>query len=528
MRDDPLPLHQDAALSFTQRTLLLAMGVLTLMRWMLGAALDITPEEALLVEWGRHPSLAGWEGGFGTALFPWISRFMFDGSFGVRFFAPLLAFLATAVLYRLIHSMAGEKEAAWSVTLLNLTPAFNHGAIYLRPEMAGGLLLLCGMACVWRALRRASALDYHWLLAGAFFGIGGLCWPGVAIGPVTVLCILLLSRRWRRQIFRPGPWLMLADTALLWLPLWFWNHSHSMAGWHHFRESILAAPAPLPAEPLLLCGKWALSTGPFLFLIMLWALLTGLRLWKREDAARFLTVAAGVPLAAALLLSLYGGGRASWITPALPFLCGIVPWAWERRITERLHRKLRLQWACVLPGLLITPLTLNTAILRTAGAAIPPARDPTTPWRGWPATTEEIKSRIAQAAAQTGVDSHGASRLFAIASNEHLASMLNYYLPRSLPLRWPSPAIPFVHLTESPSPSSSYHFWNGYSAPSGMNTFRTCTALYIDDSSRGNPPPRILQAFDSVRPVSVFDIMENGHLLRRIKIYSCINYRGLE
>ena len=527
MIDIPESEHRDAALSFTQRTLLMAMALLTFMRWMLGAALDITPQEALLVEWGRHPSLAGWEGGFGTAFLPWISTVMFDGTFGVRFFSPVLAFLATAVLYRFIHSIAGEKEAAWSVTLLNLTPAFNHGAVYLRPEMVGGFFLLCGMASVWRALRRASAFDWHWLIAGAFFGLGTLCWYGTLVGPVAVMLLLVLSRRWRRQLIRPGPWLMLGDAALFLLPLWHWNKEHAWAGWHHFRETVLAGPVN-PVEPALLLGKWNLALTPVLLGAGVWALATGVRLWRREDAARFLTVAAGVPFLGALGLSLLGGGQAAWISPALPFLCGMVPWAWERRIITGLHRKHRLQWACVLPALIVTPLTLNPGILRVAGAPLPARRDPTLPWQGWPETAVVISRQIRQASTQAGTDSHGGHRLFAIAGNERLASLLNYYLPPSLPLRSPSPAVPFVHLTESPSPSSSYHFWTGYNTPAGMHSFRTHTALFFDDSQRQSPPPRILHAFEAVRPVFVFDVMESDRRLRRIRVYSCTNYRGLE
>ena len=46
-------------LTFTQRMLVWSVVVLTLARWVMGGVLDITAGEALLVEWGRHPGLAG-------------------------------------------------------------------------------------------------------------------------------------------------------------------------------------------------------------------------------------------------------------------------------------------------------------------------------------------------------------------------------------------------------------------------------------------------------------------------------------
>ena len=175
-------------LNFTHRMLLAGMLLLTVLRWGLGAALEISPEEALLAEWGRHPSAVGLHGGFGTAWLAMMSTMLVNWSpFGVRFFAPLLAVAASAVLYRLVKSLAGDKAAAWSITLLNLTPQWNHAATFLDPQMPGILLTLCGMAAVWRALRRASPWDWHWAVAGLLFGAGFFCWYGAMWGPVSTM-----------------------------------------------------------------------------------------------------------------------------------------------------------------------------------------------------------------------------------------------------------------------------------------------------------------------------------------------------
>ncbi len=520
--------ERDAALSFTQRTLLIALGLLTVLRWLLGRALEMTPQEALIHEWGtRHLSLAGWEGGPGTAVLGSLGNVLFDGVFGVRFFAPVIAFAATVVLYRLIHSIAGEKEAAWSVTLLNLTPMFNHGAVYLRPEMLGGLFLLIGTACVWRALRRASPFDWNWFFAGASFGLGTLCWYGTIIGLLSTLILLATSRRWRRQLSRIGPWVMVAYCFFSLCPLLIWNVSHQFAGWHHYRETVLAGIHT--SQPPLLMGKWALAVSPVLFLVMIWALLRALLQPARDDMQRFLATYAIVPIIGALLLSLGGGSSAAWLTPALPFLCGLAPAAWERAITTGLHRKLHLQWACVLPALLSTLITLNPLVLRAIGISIPNAQDPSSRWRGWQALSAQVLQIVELASPKAGNDAHGSPRLFLIAANEHLASQLNFHLPDTIPARWPAPAIPLIHLTESPSPQSAYHFWPGYTAMDGMQSFRGCTALFMDDHpTHQNPPARILKAFDTVTPLTVFTVSDPSGPLRTVKVYSCQNYQGLE
>jgi hypothetical protein len=515
-------------LTFTQRLLIGGMALLTALRWMMAQALEISPGEALLAEWGRHPSLAGLPGGFGTACWAWITTPVAGWTpLGVRFFAPLLAAAASAVLYRLVRSLAGDKAAAWSVTLLNVTPAWNFAAVFLDPAMPGMFLTLCGMAAVWRGLRRASAFDAHWPLAGLLFGAGFLCWYGALWGPISTLVLLAGSRRWRRQLLRPGPWFMLADVALFVWPVWQWNASHANAGWYYFLEALRPEGQSSLAGPFVLAGQWALVVTPFVFLTMVWALVLGLRRWKTSDAARFLTAFALTPLVGALAASVWGGGMAGWIAPALPALCGLLPWAWEEGITTHLEWKQRLQWLSVLPALIITPLSMDSRVLRQVGLKLPLASDPSREWRGWRTTAEELERVITEASHKAGEDGKGGRKLFLIAADARLASVLNFYLPRGVPVRWPTPAHPIVHTVESALIENAYHTWPRYDAVrEGRSHFAGCSALYITDGG-ADPPPNIVRAFRSYRPVAVFDVIHEGERLRRIRVFACYTYTGL-
>jgi len=514
-------------LSYTQRLLIGGMALLTALRWMLAQSLEISPGEALLTEWGRHPSLAGLEGGFGTAFLAWIATPLAGWTpLGVRLFAPLLAAAASAVLYRLVRSLSGDKAAAWSVVLLNVTPVWNLAAVFLDPVMPGTLLTLCGTAAVWRALRRASAFDLHWPLAGLFYGAGFLCWYGALWGPVSTLVLLVASRRWRRHLVRPGIWLMLADVGLFVWPVWQWNEAHALAGWYHFMEAVRPAGSGSLAGPFVLAGWWSLVITPFIFLAMSWAVLMGLRRWVRSDAARFLTAFAVTPLAAALAAAVWGGAKAVWIAPALPALCGLLPWAWEEVITERLEWKQRFQWLTVLPALIITPLALDSRVVRHAGLKLPLATDPSREWRGWRTTAQELERIITEASGKAGEDKDG-RKLFLIAPDARLASVLNFYLPRTLPVRWPTPAHPLVHVAESALIENAYHTWPRYDALSaGRSHFAGCAALYITDAE-GDPPMNVARAFKSFRPVALFDVQHEGEPLRRIRVFACYSYTGL-
>ena len=517
-------------LSFTQRMLIGGMALLTLLRWVLGMTLEISPDEALLAEWGRHASPVGLHGGFGTAWFSWMST-LFAGwtPLGVRFFAPLLAAAASAVLYRLVRSLAGDKAAAWSVALINLTPLWNFSATFLEPQMPGMLLLLCGMAAVWRALRRASAWDWHWPLAGLLFGAGFLCWYGTLWGPVSTMVLLAGSRRWRRQLIRPGPWWMLLNVCLFIWPVWQWNESHALAGWYHFMEHLRPEGRSTLAGPLMLAGKWAIVLTPLVFPAMVWALLMGLRRWTHSDAGRFLTAFSLTPLAGALAGAVWGGAQASWISPALPALCGLLPWAWEQVITERLEWKQRFQWLTVIPALIITPLALDSQVLRHAGFPLPLSSDPSREWRGWRITAAEVTHVIEEASLKAEEDGKGGKKLFLIARDERLASILNFYLSRKLPVRWPTAGHPFVHTVESPLIENPYHTWPRYDAVNaGRSQFAGCAALYItDDDSGMDPPQNIVRAFRSFRPVAFFDVKQEGEEIRRIRVFGCFSYTGI-
>lgn len=513
-------------LGHTQRLLIRALAALTLLRWALAGLHDLTPDEALLAEWTRHPfSLAGVDGGALPAWFAAAGRAVFgDTAFGVRFPAPLFAAGASWMLYRVSHSLSGEKTAAWAVALFNLMPLTNLAAVQMRPETPGVFLLLAGMSAVWRGVRRASPWDWHWPLAGALFGAAMLCWHGAVFGIVGAFLLLAGARRWRGFLRRPGPWLMLLwFLAFLW-PLYDWNARNAWCGWHALRDELFPRREPVRwLAPLELAGQWMLAVSPVMFGAMLWALERGAGFWRRDDTARFAAAFALPPLVASLGFSFMGGARAAWAAPALPALCLLLPWAWENVVTN-LRLKNLLQWLCVLPALLLAPLALDTDLLRHAGAPVPYEHDPSRHRRGWRTTAREVAAAAREALPQAP------EGLFLIARDGRLASVLNFYLPPDLPVLRPSPEYPLVHALENPAPQNAWHFWPRYDAAfarGGVRPFLGKSALFITDKETGDAPRRVRLAFRSVEPVAVFDVLERGLRVRRVKVFACRDYRGL-
>lgn len=509
-------------LTFTQRLLVQSMAVLTLLRLIVAGLHDISPAEAQLVETLRHPALAGLQGGHLTA---WLARFgtsIFDHTpLGVRFAAPLLMAGASWMLYRLAHSLTGEKTAGWAVALFNLTPMANLAAVQMRPETPGVFFLIAGFVAVWRGLRRASPWDWHWPLAGMFFGLSFLCWTGGVWGIAGTVLLLAGSRRWRGFLRRPGPWLLLADFALFAWPVWQWNKNTAWSGYYAWRENLRPPGSALDwTGPLEQAVQCLVLASPVMFCAMLWALLQAVRQWRSSDAARLMTAWSLPSLLAAATAPLTAGAHPAWLAPALPALCLVLPWAWENHLPD-LRLKMRLQWLCVLPALLLTPILLDSDLLRHAGLPISYSHDASRDWRGWRATAKEAAEVIRAAAPQSP------GGLFVLAENEDLASVLNFHLPADLPILRPTPRHPLVMIPSSPVPESDYHFWPGYSGSAdGNNAYLGRTALYFTTSDAGLPPARLSATFREVQPLTIYDVIQRGLFLRRIKVFACTGYLG--
>lgn len=507
--------------NFTQRLLIQSLAVLTVLRWIMAGLLEISPAEAQLLETIRHPAVAGIGGGNIPAWFAGVgSVFWGDTSLGVRFLAPLLMAAASWMLYRLARSLTGEKTAGWTVALFNLTPMANLAAVQMRPETAGVFFLVAGMVAVWRGLRRASAWDGHWPLAGLLFGAGFLCWYGAAWGIFGTLILLTGSRRWRGLLRRPGPWLMVVDFALMAWPLYDWNRRNAWSGFYEWRDALLPPDAALRfSAPFTLTGQWLALLSPVIFVAMAWAVWKSVQGWRASDGARFIAAYSVPPLIAAIGFSVCAGARASWLAPALPALCLALPWAWENHIVH-LPFKNHLQWLCVLPALILTPLTLDTDLLRHAGVPLSYSRDRSRDWRGWLPACREATAIIRETAPQAP------GGLFLIASDENLASILNFHLPADLPVLRPTVRHPLVQIPASPVPESDYHFWPGYSSTSaGRSAYQGRTALYFTTSDRMDPPPGLVESFQEIQPLTLFDTMQRGLPLRRLKVFVCHGYQ---
>ena len=77
-----------------------------------------------------------------------------------------------------------------------------------------------------------------------------------------------------------------------------------------------------------------------------------------------------------------------------------------------------------------------------------------------------------------------------------------------------------------PVPESDYHFWPGYSSISGeRSAYQGLTALYFTTSTATEAPASLRSSFREVRPLTIFDTMQRGLPLRRLKVFVCHGYQ---
>ncbi len=204
-----------------------------------GCDWDLSGDEAEFWTWSRRLDwsyfargpLIAWLIGLST----WVGRVLNPGSTvdtmpEVRIPAVLLGGLTAWGVFRLSMDVVGRPRAALLAVLL--MPAIPVLAI-------GGVLITCDtpLVCCWtwaavwcfRAWRDDRLMD--WVAAGFIVAAGVLAKYSMLALPASVGLFLLLDRRGRAHLIKPGFWVMSVIGVILGLaPIVIWNANHHWVG----------------------------------------------------------------------------------------------------------------------------------------------------------------------------------------------------------------------------------------------------------------------------------------------------------
>ncbi len=551
----------------TPTALLVGLLVLTIARLIIAGCNELSEDEAYYHMWSERPALSYYSKGPGIATAMRLSTAIFGhGELGIRFFAPLLALGSSLVLFRLARSLFDERTAAWSVLILNVTPIFNAGSLLMTIDPLSIFFWLAAMLAFWRALHRAASFNVYWPLAGMLVGIGFLCKYTNALLLLSILLLLIVSRRWRGQLRKPGLYVMLACFLVWTLPVILWNHEHGWITVTHLKErgnlDEASSMGLNPGQFLQFLGGHLGVYSPLIFAGMLWALVVATLRFFRSESQAFL-VAFSLPIIALYFaLSFNEAGELNWTAPGF-ISVGVLLAFHFQQCDLRNRAKSILRYAALGIAMLLSLTAMNTDTLRRLGLAWSYGTDETQPkptagdllsqpsrilanagdfsarLRGWKTSAAAVAEIV------NGTrENFGGEPVFLIANRYQTAAALAYYLPESVEPIQPNPRYPKIHTMESAAFENQFSFWPGYEQVEErkevtlgtgdtisveQSPFIGKNALYIsDDLKRLSPPLTIQETFRQWHPVAVIDIRRGGEFVRRLKFFSCEGYKGRE
>ncbi|MCE9609794.1 MAG: glycosyltransferase family 39 protein [Chthoniobacter sp.] len=570
----------------SRRFLYLFLGVLTVLRLVYCGQVELSPDEAYYFQWSEHLAPSYFSKGPGIALTMWLSTHLFGVSeFGIRAFSPLLGLGTSLLIAWLARRLYSESVAVWAVVLINCTPIFNVGSLLLTIDPLSIFFWAAALATFWRALEESPAFSRWWPLTGALIGCGFLAKYTNAMQLLSILLLLALTPKYRRELWRPGFASLLAVFALCTIPVFVWNAQHDWITLRHLGErgGLNGGPRFRPGEFFTYLGLHFGVYSPLIFGGLLFALPWAWKKARIHFKPRFL-LAFTLPLFVLYFtLALKQSGEPNWTAPAAISLAILAVACWHELAEERKWAR-PFAIAALALGAGSSFITVDFDILRRVGIPLSYDRDPSARLRGWRSGAEQIEALRKKYEAEQG------RPVFLIANNYGTASSLAFYLRDK---RREGPGHPPVYCPMSAVPGNQFYFWPRYdgttlyadtartllptldtapraklatalaglevtgtpeeemrrrriflmalndAAPQlaidenfteamGYSSFLGRSALYITDRPEGKPDSTLIREFAHWEKIADIAITRRGLPLRQLRVFACTDYRQPE
>src|SRR6266704_1930402 len=521
----------------TTRSVWFFVIALTVIRLSMLATTDLEFDEAHYWMWSQRLAPAYFSKGPGIAFAMRASTAVFGANeFGVRFFSPILAAGTSLLLFYFARRLFSATAGLWAVIALNVTPIFNIGAFLMTIDSLSVFFWLAAMLTFWLAVEKSPHFSWYWPVTGLLTGLGFLSKYTNALELVSIVLVLALAPRLRREFARPGLYSLLAVFAVCTVPPIVWNQQHAWITLVHLRSrgSLEHGFGFHPAEVLSFLGQHFLAYSPFLFLALAWGVIASRRRVNQQFKVLFL-MWFGLPVFVFyFLLSINKSAAPNWDALAFPGFGLLAIYFWWGRLERSLILRLGAGVA-LLVGLIMSVIALDTDLLRTAGVELQ-RNDPSDRMRGWKSATRAVEKTRNDLEAKLG------EKLFLIADARDRASEISFYLRDKRP---EGPVHPPVYITESQDMVNQFSFWprydefveikpgtprpegEVYTEENGINPFAGRSALFIREGEKEGVPHNIRAAFQSVESVGTIEVRRYGKLLRIWQVFLCRNYRTL-
>jgi 4-amino-4-deoxy-L-arabinose transferase-like glycosyltransferase len=524
-----------------------------------GCDWDFCGDEAEYWTWSRRLDWSYWARGpliafvirLSTELLGGLSQWL-TGSLmlAARMPAIVSGALTAWAVYRLAGLTTGSRRVGFvSMLILPAIPILAVGGVIITSDTP--LVCCWAWAAVWAY--RASVDDdvRAWVVAGLVGALGVLAKYSFLAFPASVGLFLILSAGHRRQLAKPGFWVMcLLCAGLGLMPIVAWNAHHGWAGGSQLADrvglssrSIWANPGPVltfvGGEAAALGGVWwvagmAAVVGAAVQVIRTARKCRGPQVASAGEAAPsprdgllYLLCLWGVIWSACLVASLLGETEVNWMVPGYVSLVVLI----GLRVDAALSRGGLRRWSYV-AGWCVC-VTAIVAVHHTewfyplVARWVPPSvhrwpaplrlYEPTARLRGHKVLAQAVAAKLAALEAQ------GLSP-FVLTPTYALTATLSFYLPGqpdTYCLSW--------NFGMTAQPVNQHDLWHP-NPRHDLEAFRGRVALVVED---GNMPPNYAThlvkkgVFSRMDAIDRIFATDRGLIVGAWDVTVCYDYQGI-
>jgi undecaprenyl-diphosphatase len=462
--------------------------------YILNGPIDLGPDEAHYWEWSRRLDISYYSKGPAIAYLIWSGTALFgDTVMGVRVLAVVFSLLSSIALYRLGTYLYDEEVGAYAASLFQIIPLFSAFGVIMTIDSPFIFFWILSLLFFWRAVSTDDIAE--WCLLGIFVGLGLLTKYTMAFFYLCAFLFLITSYEYRKNLLRPGPYLGLLISLMVFSPVIYWNWRHGWVtlrhtiGQTHLKEGLVIS---LPGIGEFIGSQFGVIT-PILLVMIIYALIK----LRKEDS--FSLWFSAPVLAFFLLKSIQGKVQANWAMTG--YLTGLI--AFSARYLKDLGKARTVEKALVGSAIALS-LIVSAAAYYPAYFGIPPALDPSSRLRGWNALGQEV-SLIREGMGE---------RVFVFSDSYRVSSELAFYVKGK----------PITYCANTGRRMNQYDLWPGFEGLMHYNA----VFVKIDDSDM---PAELKEAFKSCgkRLFTVYNDKKGteGVKLRDYSIFLCYDFKGM-